>query len=159
MLNIELSNNVTNSAVIDLILIIGVLTLTVKLFNDFAKSPLYKSFCKRWWPAFICILKKQTDAIDLSKPVKPKPIGKFSAWVFMITFSSIAMWFFATGMARGLLMIGQGFQEGQHIKSSIGILFFCGLLFIGYVYKGSAYLVARENEINLQPWKSFFLKG
>lgn len=100
------------------------------------------------------VVKQDTRCIDPRNSVEiNNELGRFFAWAFMFLFSILAAYFIVEAMILALFGILNGFPHGQFWSANIGLMFFVVLGPCGYWYRCCAYRVARENGINLTPWR------
>lgn len=73
--------------------------------------------------------------------------------MFIGLFSLYASYFILLGTVTALLAVLKGYNQDSLWLANAGLVFLMLLSLAGYYYRGCAHKVAKENGINLTPWK------
>lgn len=151
-------NNITDPTALQIIIYSMIIVALLRAFDKTQLSKwLYKQGIPKLYHYFLLVvqdIKKSINSIysDTDIKLREKP-SKISAWGEMIIYSLYSTWFVSTGTAVALLEIMKTANE-SHASFSNSVILFCVILcFIGHWFRGCAHRVAKENGINLIPWK------
>lgn len=95
-----------------------------------------------------------TACIDpaTSVPIK-KNTNKFSTWLIIGMFSLYTSYVLLLGSTTALLAVLKNHDHNNLLIMNISLVFFFVLSLMGYYFRGCAHKAARENGINLTPWR------